>query len=51
MQPIIRIGWSYIKYSQDFINKSRKLGKIPDNAILVAVDVAGLYTRVCGFVS
>ena len=51
MQPIIRIGWSYSKYSQDFINKSRKLGKIPDNAILVTIDVVGLYTRVCGFVS
>ena len=39
----MRKGWSYIKDSQDFINKSRKLGKIPDNAILVTADVVGLY--------
>ena len=42
MQPIIRKGWSYIKDSQDCINKSRKLRKIPDNAILVTADVVGL---------
>ena len=27
MQPIMRKGWSYIKDSQDFINKSCKLGR------------------------
>ena len=42
----MRKGWSYIKDSQDFINKSRKLGKIPDNAILVIADVVGLYPRI-----
>ena len=46
MQPITRKGWSYIKDSQDFINKSRKLGKIPDNAILVTADVVGLYPSI-----
>ena len=46
MQPIMRKGWSYIKDSQDFINKSRKLGKIPDNAILATVDVVGLYPSI-----
>ena len=46
MQPIMRKGWSYIKDSQDFINKSRKLGKIPDNAILVTADVVGLYPSI-----
>ena len=46
MQPIIRKGWSYIKDSQDFINKSRKLGKIPNNAILASADVVGLYPSV-----
>ena len=39
----MRKGWSYIKGSQDFINKSRKLGKIPDNAIPVTTDVVILY--------
>ena len=42
----MRKGWSYIKDSQDFINKSWKLGKIPDNAILVTVDVVGLYPSI-----
>ena len=46
MQPIMRKGSSYIKDSQDFINKSRKLGKIPDNAILVTADVVGLYPSI-----
>ena len=46
MQPIIRKGWSYIKDSQDCINKSRKLRKIPDNAILVTADVVGLYPSI-----
>ena len=45
MQPIMRKR-SYIKDSQDFINKSRKLGKIPDNAILATVDVVGLYPSI-----
>ena len=38
--------WSYIRDSQDFINKLRKLEKIPDNAILVTVDVVGLYPSI-----
>ena len=45
-QPIMRKGWSYTKDSKDFINKSRKLGKIPDNAILVIVNVVGLYPSI-----
>ena len=36
MQPIRRRKiWFYIKESEDFIKKSRKLGKVPDNVILV----------------
>ena len=42
----MRKGWSYIEDSQDFINKSRKLGKIADNAILVTADVGGLYRSI-----
>ena len=33
----------YIKDSGDFINKTKNLSTIPDNAILVTVDVVGLY--------
>ena len=46
MQSIMRKGWSYIKGSQDFINKSRKLGKIPDNAILVTTSIVGFYPSI-----
>ena len=42
----MRKGWSYIKDSQDFINKLRELGKIPDNDILVTADVVGLYPSI-----
>ena len=34
---------SYIKDSGDFIKKTRNLGSIPENAILVTADVVGLY--------
>ena len=46
MQHKMRKGWSYIKDSQDFINKSRKLGKKPDNAKLVTADVVALYPSI-----
>ena len=42
----MRKRWSTIKDSQDFINKSHKLGKIPDNAILVIADVVSLYPSI-----
>ena len=46
MQPIMRKSLSYFKDSQHFITESRKLGKIPDNAILVTTDVVGLYPSI-----
>ena len=39
-------GWSYIKHSGYFINKTKNLSNIPDNAILVTVDVVGLYPSI-----
>ena len=36
-------SWSYIKDSSDFLNKTKTLSCIPDSAILVAVNVVGLY--------
>ena len=38
--------WSYIKDSGDFINKTKNLSTIPDNAILVTADVMGLYPSI-----
>ena len=42
----MRKGWSYFEDFQDFINKSRKLGKIPENAILITADVVGLLSSI-----
>ena len=42
----MRKGWSYFKDFQDFINKSRMLGKIPENAILNTTDVVGLLSSI-----
>ena len=36
-------GWSYIRDSNDFINKIKNLKNIPSNSILVTADVVGLY--------
>ena len=35
----MRKGWSCINDSGDFSNESSKLGKMPDNAVLVIADV------------
>ena len=43
LKPLIQKGWSYIKDSNDFIKKTRNLGSIPENAILVTTDIVGLY--------
>ena len=39
-------GLSYIKDSSNFINKIRRMGSIPHNAILVIPDVATLYPSI-----
>ena len=46
LKPIMQKGWSYIKDSGDFINKTKNLSIIPDNAILVTADVVGLYPSI-----
>ena len=43
LKPIMQKGWSRIKNSGDFINKTKSLGTIPDTAILVTADLVGLY--------
>ena len=43
LKPLMQKGWSHIKDSGDFIKKTRNLGSIPENAILVTEDVVGLY--------
>ena len=39
-------AWSYIKDSGDFIKKTRKLGSIPKNSILVTADIVDLYPSI-----
>ena len=41
-QFVMKGGKSYIKDTQDFLERLKHLGKVPSNAILVTVDVVGL---------
>ena len=45
-KPVMQSGWSYIKDSGDFLKKIKNVGNIPENAILVAADVVGLYPNI-----
>ena len=46
LKPLMQKGWSYIKDSGDFIKKTRNLGSVPEDAILVTADVVGLYPSI-----
>ena len=35
VQPLMEAGKSYVKVTQDFLEKLKHLGKVPSNAILV----------------
>ena len=37
---------SYIKDTSDFLRKLNELSKLPENAVLVTTDVAGLYSSI-----
>ena len=39
-------GRSYVKDTQDFLEKIKHLGNVPSNAILVTADVVGLYRSI-----
>ena len=39
-------SWSYIKNSEDFIEKIKSTSNIPDDAILVTADAVGLYLSI-----
>ena len=41
LQPVIRKGLPYIEDYGDFINKLKRIGSVPENAILVTSDVVG----------
>ena len=42
----MQMGWSYIKDSVDFIKKTRNVGSVPENNILVRADVVGLHPSI-----
>ena len=46
LKPVMQKGQSYIKDTGHFLDKLRSLGVDPDNAILVAADVVGLYPSI-----
>ena len=45
LQPIAKEQESYLKDSTDFINFTEKT-RVPENAILVSMDVTSLYTNI-----
>ena len=46
LQPLTQAVKSYIKDTNDFLNKLRSLPKLHDSIILCAVDVVGLYPNI-----
>ena len=46
LKLLMQKGWLYIKDSDDFIKKTRNLGSLPKNPILVMADVVGLYPSI-----
>ena len=45
-KPIMRSAKSYIKDTRDFFNKLKELCSVPQNALLVTVEVVGLYPSI-----
>ena len=46
LKPLIQRWWSNIKDSGDFLKKTRNLGSIHENTILVTADVVDLYPSI-----
>ena len=46
LKLLMQNGWSYIQDSGDFIDKMKRIGKIPEESFLVTADVAGLYPSI-----
>ena len=46
LRPIVSKLKSYIKDTSDFLRKIKDIGEIPKDAILVTMDVTGLYTNI-----
>ena len=46
LKGIMQESWSYIKDSNDFVNKTTNLKDIPQDALLVTADIVGLYPSI-----
>ena len=46
LQPLVKTLPSHIKDTTHFLLKLQELGSLPDNAILVSLDVSSLYTNI-----
>ena len=46
MQPLVQRVKSSIKDTNDFLNNLKKIGKLPEGAILCTMDVVGLYCNI-----
>ena len=46
LQPLAKKVKSYIKDTNDFVNKLKRVPKLPDNAIMCTIDVVGLYPSI-----
>ena len=46
MQPLVQRVKSSIKDTNDFLNNLKKIGKLPEGAILCTMDVVGLYPNI-----
>ena len=46
MQPLSQSVKSYIMDTNHFLNKTKKIGKLPEGAILCTLDVVGLYPNI-----
>ena len=46
LKPVMQKEKSYIKDSNDFINKIRDISSIPEGSLLVTADVVGLYPNI-----
>ena len=46
LKPLMQSGWSYIRDSGDFIDKMKRIGKVPEGSFLVTADVVFLYLSI-----
>ena len=46
LQPVMKREKSYVKDTGDFLEKTKSLGRIPEDAFLVTADVVGLYLSI-----